>query len=131
MPSLIISNPLVRVGGVALPESSTYSSNTATIVDSARNTSGHVTGSIVASDVSKISLSWRFLTPEQWSSILQLFAGSKFYNQVEFYNQDTASWSTKLMYVSDRSASMMGRNPDKPGDPVIGWLDAKLSLVEV
>lgn len=133
MSAHIVTNgePLVKVGGVALPDPSTYESNTATIVDSARSVSGHVVGAIVLSDVSKVSMSWRFLTPTQWSNILALFAGSNFYNTVTFYNQDTASWSTKLMYVSDRNAGMFRRDPDKPDSPVVGWTGAKLSLIEV
>lgn len=122
---------LVEVGGVALPEPSSYESNTATIVDSARAVDGHVVGAVILSDVSKITMSWRFLEPSEWARILSLFSGSKFYNSVKFYNQDTGDWSTKTMYVSDRSSGIFRRNPDKPGYPVVGWVGAKLSLIEV
>ena len=50
---------LVTVAGVALPEPSAYSGNTATIVDSARNLEGRVIGSVVRDDVAKVELSWR------------------------------------------------------------------------
>lgn len=128
---------LVYVGGVALPEPSSYESNTATIVDSARNLDGYVVGAVIRSNVAKVSLMWRFLRPEQWANILALFNAS-FYNNVEFFDQATGTWVTKRMYVGDRSASMFRRNPDithrtdpLQDYPVVGWKDCKLALVEV
>lgn len=128
---------LVYVGGVALPEPSSYESNTATIVDSARNLDGYVVGAVIRSNVAKVSLMWRYLRPEQWANILALFNAS-FYNNVEFYDQATGDWVTKRMYVGDRSASMFRRNPDithltdpLQDYPVVGWKDCKLALVEV
>lgn len=122
---------LVTVAGVSLPEPSSYESNTATIVDSARAVDGHVVGNVILADVSKVTMSWRFLTPSEWAGILALFSGNKFYNSVTFFNQDTASWVTKSMYVSDRNAGIFRRNPDLSGCPVVGWVGAKLSLIEV
>lgn len=121
---------LIYVNTVALPEPSSYESNTATIVDSARNTAGYVVGAVIRSNVAKVSVSWRFLKPDAWANILTLF-NSSFYNTVEFYDQATGTWVAKQMYVSDRSASMFRRNPDLEGCPVVGWKDCKLSLVEV
>lgn len=128
---------LVYVGGVALPEPSSYDSNTATIVDAARNLQGYEAGAVIRHNVAKVSLMWRFLTPSQWASILAIFNNS-FYNQVEFYDQATGNWVTKTMYVGDRSASMFRRNPDITHStdplqdyPVVGWRDCKLALVEV
>lgn len=128
---------LIYVGGVALPEPSSYESNTATIVDSARNLDGYVVGAVIRSNVAKVSLMWRFLRPEQWANILALFNAS-FYNNVEFFDQATGTWVTKRMYVGDRSASMFRRNPDithisdpLQDYPVVGWKDCKLALVEV
>mgnify|MGYP003287411265 FL=1 len=50
---------LVTIAGTALPEPSSYSGTTSTIVDSARNVKGYVVGSVVRSDVAKVELSWR------------------------------------------------------------------------
>lgn len=119
---------LVSVGGFDFPEPSTYNTTTSTIVDSARNVSGYVVGSVVRHDVAKVELSWKYLTAQQWAKILSLFT-SGFYNNVRFYNQATASYTTRKMYVSDRSAGMWRRNP-ATGD-VMGWTDCSLSLVEV
>lgn len=119
---------LVSIGGFEFPEPSTYTATTSTIVDSARNVSGFVVGAVVRSDVAKIELTWRYLTADQWASILSLFSNS-FYNDVNFLNQVTNKYITKTMYVSDRSAGMWRRDPQS-GD-VMGYTNCSLSLVEV
>lgn len=119
---------LVTVAGYELPEPSSYSANTATLVDSARNVKGYVIGSVVRSDVAKVELSWRYLTAEQWARILSLFNVS-FYNNVTFFCQSSGRYETRQMYVSDRSAGMWRRHP-VTGE-VMGWTDPKLSLIEV
>lgn len=119
---------LVTIGGYELPEPSTYNAVTSTIVDSARSVSGYVVGSVVRSDVAKIELSWRYLTAEQWATVLSLFTYS-FYNDVRFLNQATNTYEVRRMYVSDRNASMWRRNP-ATGE-VMGYTGCSLSLVEV
>jgi hypothetical protein len=119
---------LVSIGGFEFPEPSTYTATTSTIVDSARNVSGYVVGAVIRSDVAKIELTWRYLTADQWASILSLFSGS-FYNDVRFLNQVTNAYSTRTMYVSDRNAGIFRRNPNT-GD-VMGYTNCSLALVEV
>jgi hypothetical protein len=119
---------LVTIAGIELPEPSSYSANTATLVDSARNVQGYVIGSVVRHDVAKVELSWRYLTVEQWASILRLFNKS-FYNDVRFFNQSSGQYETRQMYVGDRSASMFRRHATT--GEVMGWVEPKLSLVEV
>ena len=46
-----------------------------------------------------------------------------------FYNQATASYTTRQMYVGDRSAGMWRRHPST--GEVMGWTECALSLVEV
>lgn len=119
---------LVSIGSYDFPEPSSYAGTTATIVDSARNVNGRVVGSVVRNDVAKVELSWKYLTATQWATILSLFNNS-FYNDVRFYNQATASYTTRTMYVSDRTAGMWRRDP-RTGE-VLGWTNCTLSLVEV
>ena len=119
---------LVTVSGVALPEPSEYSGNTSTIVDSGRNVSGYVIGSVVRHDVAKVELKWRYLTVAQWASVLSLFTHN-FYNSVTFFNQATGTYTTRQMYVSDRSAGMWRRHPET--GEVMGWTGCSLSLVEI
>lgn len=119
---------LVTIAGYELPEPSEYSASTSTLVDSARNVSGYVIGSVIRNDVAKVEIKWRYLTAVQWANVLRLFTNS-FYNSVTFYNQSTASYTTRQMYVGDRSAGMWRRHPST--GEVMGWTDCKLSLVEV
>lgn len=118
---------LVTIGGYSLPEPSTYSAITSTIVDSARNVNGVVVGSVIRSDVAKIELSWKYLTAEQWARVLSMFTNS-FYNSVRFYNQATANYDIRTMYVSDRQAGMWRRHPET--GKIMGWTNCSLSLVE-
>jgi len=119
---------LITIGGYELPEPSTYEAVTSTIVDSARNVAGYVVGSVVRSDVAKVSLTWRYLTAEQWARILSLFTNS-FYNDVRFLNQATNNYEVRNMYVSDRNASMWRRHPETGA--IMGYTGCSLSLVEV
>ena len=119
---------LVTVAGVALPEPSEYSASTSTLVDSARNVSGYVIGSVVRNDVAKVELKWRYLTAQQWANVLSLFTNN-FYNNVTFFNQATAAYTTRQMYVGDRTAGMWRRHPETGA--VMGFVDCSLSLVEV
>lgn len=119
---------LVTANGVELPEPSSYEGTTSTIVDSGRNVQGKVIGSVVRHDVAKVTMSWNYLTAKQWATILSLFT-TNFYCSVRFYNQTTAGYTTRQMYVSDRTAGMWRRSPINGN--VMGWTSAKLSLVEV
>lgn len=119
---------LVSIGGFDFPEPSTYEAITSTIVDSARNIEGRVVGSVVRNDVAKIEMTWKYLTAQQWATILSLFTNS-FYNDVRFLNQATNTYTTRTMYVSDRQAGMWRRNPET--GEVMGWTSCALSLVEV
>lgn len=119
---------LITVNGNALPDPSTYDAVTSTIVDSGRNVAGEVVGTVVRSDVAKIEVSWRYLTAQQWADVIGPFT-TNFMCPVRFFNQATASYTTRTMYVSDRTASMFRRHP-VTGE-VMGFTNCSLSLVEV
>ena len=119
---------LVSIGSFDFPEPSSYNATTSTIVDSARNVEGKVVGAVVRNDVAKIELTWKYLTAQQWATILSLFTSS-FYNEVQFLNQATNTWQTRTMYVSDRNAAGWRRNP-QTGE-MMGYTGCSLSLVEV
>ena len=123
---------LVSVGGYDFPEPSSYRGNTSTLVDSSRNVEGKMVGSVIRDDISKIEISWKYLTVEQWARIQQCFResyGGKFINSVTFFDQSVGNWVTKEMYVNDRKSGLWRRNPET-GD-VLGWTDCSLALIEV
>lgn len=122
---------LVNIAGVDIPDPSTYEAITSTVVDSARNTEGVMIGAVIRDDVSKISMTWRFLETEKWAKIVSLFSiaqGGAFVNDVTFFSQDYGTWITKKMYVNDRKANIYLRNDD--GD-IIGYRDCQMALIEV
>ena len=125
-----MAKALVTVAGYALPEPSSYSGSTSTLVDAGRNVEGKFIGSVVRSDVAKVELKWNYLTVQEWANINQLFSGpNNFVREVEFFDQTRGTWTVREMYVSDRSAGMWRRHP-VTGD-VLGWTDCALSLIEV
>ena len=122
---------LISIGAYDFPDPSEYDANTATIVDSARNTEGVMVGNVIREDVAKVSMSWRFITVSNWANILKKFDsqyGGSFIQNVTFFNQVTGTWETRKMYISDRSAKIFKR--DENGD-IIGYTGARLSLIEV
>lgn len=129
---MVMARALISINGYDLPCPSEYVGNTADIVDSGRNTQGVVVGAVIRHDVAKVTATYKYLTVEQWSNILKCFDpkfGGSFYNQVTFYNQVSNDWETRTMYVGDRTSSGM-IYLGKDGMPQ-GWLNPKLSLVEV
>lgn len=122
---------LVSIAGHDLPEPSTYSGTTSTVVDSGRNTEGVVVGAVIRDDIGKVEMTWRFITVQDWANVLKLFSikqGGSFVNSVTFFCQDTGDWETRQMYVNDRKANIFMRNPD---GSVKGYTDASLNLIEV
>ena len=120
---------LVSVGGYDFPEPSAYSGTTSTLVDSGRNVEGKMVGSVIRGDVSKVEISWKYLTVEQWARILQCFEDKKLINTVTFFDQSKGDFNTKEMYVNDRKAGMWRRDPVNGN--ILGWTDCALSLIEV
>ena len=121
---------LVKVGNYEFPEPSTYSGNTSTLVDTGRNVEGRMIGSVIRDDISKVEISWKYLTIKQCADILSCFTGKeKFTNMVQFFDQSVGDWIEKEMYVSDRKANVFKRDPVS-GD-VAGWVNPSLSLIEV
>lgn len=123
--------PLVMIGDYVVPEPSEYTGTTATVVDSARNAEGYMIGAVIRDDVGKVAMKYKYITAEDWATLLSKFStakGGSFTNMVTFFCQDSNSWETREMYVSDRTAKVFKR--DHNGN-IQGYLDASISLIEV
>lgn len=123
--------PLVTIGNYVVPEPSEYTGTTSTVVDSARNAEGYMVGAVIRDDLGKVQCKWKYITASDWATLLSKFSiakGGSFTNMVTFFCQDSNSWETREMYVSDRTAKVFKR--DYNGN-IQGYLDANLSLVEV
>lgn len=73
-----------------------------TMVDQARTADGIVRGSVIAK-ANKIELKWAVLSPEAWSQICTFF-DKHFYFNVNYFDMQKNAFTTKKMYVGDRSA---------------------------
>lgn len=123
--------PMVTIAGKAIPDPSTYNGTTSTLVDSGRNAEGKFIGSVIREDVGKVEMTWKYISAEDWADILRLFStakGGSFVNSVTFYCQDSNSWETREMYVSDRTGSIFLRRAD---GSIRGYLGNRLALIEV
>lgn len=121
---------MVSIGSFDVPEPSTYTSTTATIVDSGRNAQAVTVGAVIRDSLAKVEMTWRFISAADWAALLSQFnqaLGGKFYNSVTFFNQDTNDWETRTMYVSDRTSNVFTRNDD---GTIRGYTDARIALVE-
>lgn len=117
-------------GGVALYDPSTYNGETATVVKTNTNSKGQVLIDVVVEDVAKVSLTWRFLTPDKWSDMLKLFDGTNggnFVQLVKFFNQTTNKYDVREMYVGDRKSGIFMRNED---GSIKGYTDCSLNLID-
>lgn len=127
------SRPLVTIAGKTVRTPSTYVGTESTIVDSARNVEGYVVGAVIRESVAKVEMTWNYISATDWATVMQMFSsayGGSFYNSVTFFNQLTNDWTTREMYVSDRTTSgafMLDKNTGK----IRGYTGATLSLVEV
>lgn len=122
---------MVSIGGYDVPEPSTYSATTSTVVDSARNVEGYMVGSVIRDSMAKIEMGWNFISASDWASLLSKFStakGGSFTNQVTFFSQDSNAWETREMYVSDRTAAVFLRNA---AGEIRGYTGARIALIEV
>ena len=96
----------ITINGIELPMPKRgLNIQVATLVDSARNANGVVVGQKVGRDQQKINgLEWAYLDGETWRSILATFDRSIFVT-VTYPNMVTGTWTTRKMYVGDRSAT--------------------------
>ena len=142
MANLVTINPLVLgAEGFVVPTPSDYIGNTATIVDSARNTDGYMIGTVIRNGVAKIQMKWNFITADDWAAMLKQFepdCGGAFVRSVTFFNQTSAQLETRDMYVGDRtsSGSFLLYNAENTPDAAHiglprGYLGAQFSLIEV
>ena len=74
----------------------------ATMVDTARTQDGVVRGEVIGS-VSKVELTWKVLTPQKWSELLNFFE-KHFYFNCEYLDMVTNTYKTRKFYVGDRTA---------------------------
>ena len=120
---------LITIGAYAFPSPTGYNATTKSIVAGGMNLEGKFIGSLVKDDIHVLSMEWGFIIATDWSAILANFknASGGFYSQdVTFLDQDTNTYITREMSISDRNSNLIGINVDG----VMGYNGATLALSE-
>ena len=99
-----------------------------TTVDSARNSNNVVVGQKVGRDQQKINnVVWLHLDAVTWSTILKLL--ENFYVTVKYPDMVNNTWTTRKMYVGDRTAEVYKTDPvtKLPTE----YINCKANLIDV
>lgn len=152
---LVKINPIVGGSPTSwhdVPVGYGYKMTSTTLVSSSRNSEGYVIGTVVREGIRKIELTWKYLTVSQFSSLAQLFEGSRtggngsfeFYvdyfdtivgnfvnsqNDNHFKDKNNQNVARKF-YVGDRVTDTAKIKLDESTGAPIGYTDVKLSLIE-
>lgn len=120
----------ITINGVELPQPKRgLGLHIATVVDSARNSSGKVVGQKIGRDQQKIeNVEWAVLTAEEWSNILRIL-DSNFYVTVTYPDMVTNDWITRTMYCGDRTAIPFKISPTT-GLPTM-YKECKVNFIDV
>ena len=112
---------------VPYPSSDSGLQTIATVVDGGRMADGVFRGQKIGRDQSKVELTWRVLTPEQWGRILSIF-NNNFVVSVYYLDAVSNGFVTRNMYVGDRSARpfMWNAATNRPKY----YLDCKANLID-
>jgi|AKZA01.1.fsa_nt_gi hypothetical protein len=115
------------INGTTLPEPDRgFKVVVSTMVNAGRSASGVMRGQKLGREIYKLDgLKWSFLSPQEWSSILQLV--KPFYVNVTFTNPETNRRLTIQMYPGDRDAEPLRAN----NGTVEMYRNCKLNLIDV
>lgn len=83
------------------PEKDSAENLIATLVNSARNANAIVTAQKIGRDQEKTSMSWSFLTKDEWEELLR-FWDKNFTFNFTYYSRITGDRITRVFYISDR-----------------------------
>ena len=119
----------IYINGTAFPypDKDSGLQSVQTIVNSSRNANGIMVGERIGRDMGKLQLTWSVLTPEQWSSMLQIFNNFTF--TIKYIDMVTNDWTTRTFYVGDRSAQpfLIDTETNKPKY----YLNCKANVIDV
>lgn len=121
--------PFLTINGKAFPTPKRgLGFEIATIVDSGRNSAGEVVGQRVGRDQQKMNdVEWGYLKASVWESMCKEF--EKFFLTVTYPNMCGGGWTTREMYVGNRSAKPFRLNKETglPED----YLDCRANLIDL
>jgi len=118
----------IQINGHTYPQPSIgLTLQTATMVDSARNSNGVVVGQVVGREVDKINnLQWKGLDAATWKNIQDEF--NNFYFTLTYYSQKYNDFITRKFYPGDRTSRPL--KLDSNGKVLI-YEYCKVNLIDV
>lgn len=123
-----------NINALALPTPS-YSSakqTASTLVNSGRSAgNGKLFAQRVGDrDLTKIEISWKYLTASQWSNVLnKIGEGDEgFYVYIKYFDMTSNDFKIRQFYPSDRVATPFKINHDTK--KVLSWLDCSVNFVD-
>lgn len=113
---------------IAIPNPDTDSADglIATLVNSARNGAAIVTAQKIGRDQGKTSMSWNFLTKDEWERMVR-FWDKNFFFKFNYYDDVSGTKISRLFYVGDRTRKPF--NVDLEGIP-IAYVDCVANVVD-
>lgn len=115
--------PLLKITGIDIPTPSDYNVGLMDLSKADRNARGGMIIERIRGDMRKLELSWKYLSPEDTSKVLNVVSGVGF--SVEYLDPKTNSFQKRTFYAGDRSVGALDFIDGK-----IRWKDIKFNIVE-
>lgn len=115
--------PLLKITGIDIPTPSDYSVSLLDLSKAERNTRGGMITERIRGDMRKLELSWKYLSPEDVSTVLDVVSTVAF--EVVYLDPRTNSFQTRTFYAGDRNVGALDYI-----NGVIRWKDIKFNIVE-
>lgn len=115
--------PVIKIPN---PDTDSAEGLIATLVNSGRNANGVITAQKIGRDNDKTSMSWNFLTKDEWERMVRFWDKNFFFN-FTYYSDVAGAKITRKFYISDRK-----RKPfaiDSEGFP-IAYKDCSANVVD-
>lgn len=117
-------------GGITIwlpnPDNPSAENLISTLVNSARNANGIVNAQKIGRDQEKTSMSWNFLSKEEWEELLR-FWDENFFFKFTYYSRVKGHRITRVFYIGDRTDTPFDIN--ESGEP-IAYRDCKANVVD-
>ncbi len=114
---------MLKITGIDIPTPSSYAVGIQDINKAERNANGTMIIERIRTGVRKIELSWRYLSKDDTSKVLNVVSGTVF--QVEYEDPQSGVRETRTFYAGDRSIGALDYI-----DGEIRWKDIKFNVVE-
>jgi len=128
------SDASTDTNALAIPDPAYQSAKqtASTLVNSGRSArNGEVYAQRVSDrDLSKLELTWKYLTANQWSSILGKIQDGyeSFYVWIKYFDMQENDWVIRKFYPGDRTATPF--RIDSTTKKTLSWIDCSVNFID-